>query len=136
MNPHVHAKNSAKRYGGVLEDYLDIHEYMDSSKQAVADMRHRILTHTPFFCEMVIPRVFGRIRKNSEGKIYSPKQVAYDHIDEDFKGQIPATSDWFLSLDFAEWMLNGKERCPSAKPLDESAKRRRLEKVGKQPYGG
>ena len=125
-NPHTHAKASVRRYQGVLEDYLDIHVYMDKSKHAVADMRHRILTHTPFFAEEVIPRVFGDIRVNSSGKVYSPKQVAYDHIQEDFGGQIPATSDWFLSLEFEDWMMNGKAKCPSSAALVKANK----EKVG------
>lgn len=135
MNPHTHARASVKRYGGQLEDYLDIHEYLDSSKHAVADMRHRMLTHTPFFAENVIPRVFGSVRTNSAGKLYSPKQVTYDHIGEDFKGQVPATADWFLSLDMEGWMLNGRERCPSAKRLGASAalKKKREEH---QAYGG
>ena len=108
MNPHVHAKNSVKRYGGKNEDYIDLHSFMDSSKGVVADMRHRILTHTGFFAENVIPRVFGLVAFNSEGKSYTPKQVAYDHIEEDFRGMIPPTSDWFINLPFDPWMDNGK----------------------------
>lgn len=125
INPHTHAIASAKRLGGEYKEYLDIHEYMDSSKHAVADMRHRILTHTPWFCENVIPYVFPQTRVNSVGKIYSPKQEAYNHIAEDYAGQIPATADWFLSLDFAPWMENGKARCPSAAPLDKASRKRR-----------
>ena len=113
-NPHTHAKSSARRYKGVMEDYLDIHVYLDKSKHAVPDMRHRILTHTPWFAEEVIPHVFGDVRTNSAGQTYSPKQIAYDHIQEDFNGQIPATADWFLSLEFADWMNNGRVKCPSA----------------------
>jgi len=136
VNPHIHAKSSARRYGGVMEDYLDIHEYMDCSKDAVADVRHRILTHTPFFCERVIGRVFGSVRQNSEGKDYSPKQVAYDHIEEDFKGQIPATADWFLSLEFADWMQNGRTKCPSHAPLARASARRKEARLEKFAYGG
>lgn len=135
-NPHIHAKSSAKRYKGVMEDYLDIHVYMDTSKQAVADMRHRILTHTPFFCEMVIPRVFGDVRVNSEGIDYSPKQVAYDHIEEDFKGAIPATADWFQYLEFADWMQNGRSRPPSYAKLTEAKNKRKEARLGKFAYGG
>lgn len=118
--PVTHAKSSVRRYKGKIEDYLDIHVYMDSSKHAVADMRHRMLTHTPWFCENVLPRVFGEIRTNSDGHIYHPKKIGYDHIEEDFKGQIPATADWFLKLPFEPWMQNGKEKCPSYKIVSES----------------
>lgn len=133
-NPHVHAKSSVRRYGGKLEDYLDIHIFMDKSKHAVADMRHRMLTHTPFFAEEVIPSVFGDTRTNTDGQVYSPKQVAYDHIEEDFHGQVPATADWFLSLPFEPWMMNGREKCPSfraiAKKRVKAPERRESEEYG------
>ena len=37
--PWIHAVSSAKRFGGVPDDYLAIHEFMDSSKSTIADMR-------------------------------------------------------------------------------------------------
>ena len=37
-----HAESSAKQYGGSSEDYLEIHEMMDSSKSAHADNRHTL----------------------------------------------------------------------------------------------
>ena len=43
-----HAESSAKQYGGSLEDYLEIHEMMDSSKSAHADNRHRVIFHSAF----------------------------------------------------------------------------------------
>jgi len=40
-----HAVSSARRYGGAPEDYLAIHNFMDSSKAAWADHRHRAVLH-------------------------------------------------------------------------------------------
>jgi hypothetical protein len=40
VKPFVHAKNSAKKYGGAPEDYMPIHDFIDSSKAHGADMRH------------------------------------------------------------------------------------------------
>jgi len=31
--PWIHAKNSARKFGGVPEDYLPIHNLMDSSQR-------------------------------------------------------------------------------------------------------
>jgi hypothetical protein len=31
MNPEIHSKNSVKKYGGKPEDYLEIHQAMDSA---------------------------------------------------------------------------------------------------------
>jgi len=46
MKPHLHARLSVKKHGGKLEDYLAIHEFIDSSKVAVADVRHRAMLHS------------------------------------------------------------------------------------------
>lgn len=119
-NPHVHAKASARRYGGALEDYLDIHAFMDSSKAVVADNRHRILTHTPWFVVEVLPRVFGELRYNSDNKPYMVRQIGFDHIEEDFRGWIPATTDWFGSLNYELWMQNARVPPPSSSKLRES----------------
>ena len=45
MNPVQHANISVKRRGGELEDYIDIHALIDSTKMLCTDNRHRIL-HT------------------------------------------------------------------------------------------
>jgi hypothetical protein len=39
--PYYHALSSAKKYGGEWQDYMEIHELMDSSKAAFPDNRHR-----------------------------------------------------------------------------------------------
>ena len=57
--PIFHAESSARRFGGTPEDYLPIHDLMDSSKGAVADNRHRALTHNAWFLSNIIERVFG-----------------------------------------------------------------------------
>jgi hypothetical protein len=40
-HPIEHAKSSAKKLGGVPEDYQKIHDFFDESKSYVADFRHR-----------------------------------------------------------------------------------------------
>ena len=62
--------SSAKKYGGVAEDYIDIHDFMDSSKAALPDNRHRALTHNSWFISVVIEKIFGFQRTNSDGRIY------------------------------------------------------------------
>lgn len=44
-NPYHHAVSSAKRWGGEPEDYLEIHEWFDASKEIHGDFRHRMLRH-------------------------------------------------------------------------------------------
>ncbi len=46
--PLIHARSSARRWGGKPEDYLEIHERMDSSKMAHAEVTHRCVFHSAF----------------------------------------------------------------------------------------
>lgn len=45
MNSHYHARISAKKYGGAPQDYQELHDFIDSSKAALGDVRHRALLH-------------------------------------------------------------------------------------------
>jgi hypothetical protein len=58
VKPYRHARNSVKKYGGEPEDYLPIHNFMDVSKSAFADMRHRAIFHNSLG-PYVVERVFG-----------------------------------------------------------------------------
>ena len=101
--PHIHSKNSAKKFGGKPEDYHDIHQLMDSSKASFSDARHRSITHNIWFCVMIIPRIFGEERTNSDGKTYSPKDVAEMHCLEDM-GMIPTVQDFLENMKLTDWM--------------------------------
>lgn len=94
--PYIHAQSSAKKFGGVAEDYLPIHQLMDSSKEHIGDARHRALMHNTWGCFM-IERVFGVVAKNSEGNEYSPRDVAEMHCIEDL-GVIPTVADWLSKM--------------------------------------
>lgn len=56
--PIVHARSSARRFGGQPEDYLAIHDLLDSSKAVFPDNRHRALTHNSWFF-FIVERIFG-----------------------------------------------------------------------------
>ena len=44
-HPLDHAKDSARKFGGVSGGYLPIHQWFDESKAIMADVRHRALRH-------------------------------------------------------------------------------------------
>lgn len=56
--PWIHAESSARRFGGAPEDYIKIHDLMDSSKEVFPDNRHRALTHNSWFI-FICEKVFG-----------------------------------------------------------------------------
>lgn len=102
MKPMIHAKASAKRYGGKPEDYLKIHDLMDSSKAAVADVRHRCVFHSALGA-YIVEQVFGHTMVNSDGKEFSVRDVAEDHIIEDL-GFIPSLEKWLSGMPIEQWM--------------------------------
>ncbi len=102
MTPHLHARSSAKQFGGKAEDYMPIHEFMDSSKAHIADHRHRAMFHHSFGC-FIVERIFGVTAKNSDGKEYSPRDVAEQHVFEDL-GRIPSVYEYLKDAPIEQWM--------------------------------
>lgn len=83
-----HAVSSARKFGGVWEDYYKVHEFMDSSKDHLADARHRVVLHNTFGIA-IAQRVFGEVlTRASDGKLVPVRQVVEQHIIEDL-GYIP-----------------------------------------------
>jgi hypothetical protein len=116
--PHLHAISSSKKFGGKMEDYMDIHEKMDCSKGYFPDNRHRVLTHTMFWIKEVMIPIFGSTRVNSDNRIYSVKDICEQHILEDFRQKfIPTPQDFIENMEFKEWMQNGRVVPSSAKLL-------------------
>ena len=105
MKPLVHSQISVKRYGGVVEDYIPIHDFFDSSKAAFADVRHRAILHNSFGIYLA-ERIFGTYITNAEGKKVSVRDIAEDHVSEDMGGRIPSVQDWLQHLEIQPWMKN------------------------------
>lgn len=114
--PYFHAQSSAKKYGGIWEDYMDIHEFMDSSKAAFSDNRHRALTHNSWFVGVVLPRVFGEtFRRKSDNKIVCTRDIGEQHCLEDYKFKfMPTAQDFLQEMDFLPWMQNGMGEAPTS----------------------
>ena len=136
--PYIHADLSVKRYGGKVEDYLAIHELMDSSKQAFSDLRHRALTHNSWFITTIVERIFGKTIQNSEGEQIAVRDIAQWHVMEDYNGSLPSASDFLEKIAYETWMNNGEngEVPPSQKglpPFDKKLlKPKRVKKVKRQ----
>ena len=112
MKPIVHAENSMKRFGGKAEDYLKIHDLLDSSKSTIADHRHRALTHTSWFLSEILEKIFGVTITNSDGKNVSVRDIGEQHVLEDFGGYIPTAQDYLQEMEYKEWMQRGQGGVP------------------------
>jgi hypothetical protein len=107
-NPLIHSKSSVKRWGGKVEDYLPIHELIDSPKATMNNNSARLLTHNVWFCYQIIPKIFGYNITNSDGKSIDTTDIAMLHIAEDFRMKfIPTAQDYLKHLNVQPWMCNG-----------------------------
>lgn len=125
-HPWHHAESSARKYGGVPEDYLAIHSWFDESKAAYANFRHRALRHHAFGifeCE----KVFGATVTNSAGKIVPVRFIAEQHVKEDCAGIIPSAQDWLRSIEHKRWMHVGDLKDDAHEAGDLSVERWRDE---------
>jgi hypothetical protein len=102
MKPYKHACSSAVKYGGKWEDYIEIHNFMDSSKAHLSDWRHRALFHSTFGC-FIVEKVFGETLTNSDGKVVCTRDIAEDHCVEDL-GMIPSVEQWLRNMRIEPWM--------------------------------
>lgn len=143
-HPLTHAQSSARRYGGIPEDYLPIHDLMDSSKESFPDNRHRALTHNTFFI-FLLEKIFGHEiiltcqKCNGTGKTLDRDElgdknvwcrdcdstgkrgtakvryIGEQHVLEDFGGKfIPTAADYLEGMEFQPWMNNGVEGYPTS----------------------
>ncbi len=104
----IHARSSARKWGGKPEDYLAIHEKMDSTKMAHAEVTHRCVFHSAFGI-YIIEEIFGRTLTNSDGREVFVRDVAEQHVLEDL-GFIPSLSDWLHEMPSAPWMAGLRTR--------------------------
>lgn len=108
MKPLFHANASVKRYGGVVEDYLPIHSFIDSSKAVLPDVRHRALLHSAFGI-FIVEKVFSTYITNSDNKRVCVRDLAEEHVIEDL-GTIPTAEAWLKTLPIEDWMFSVKSR--------------------------
>ncbi len=114
--PMVHAVSSVRKWGGLPEDYMPIHNLMDSSKGTIADSRHRALTHNTWFIgpDGPLEKIFGYEITNSDGRKVSVRDIGEQHVLEDFGNRfIPSAQDYLQEIEMKEWMVAGKGNPPS-----------------------
>lgn len=107
-HPWHHALSSAKKFGGIPEDYLAVHQWFDQTKAHQADARHRALLHSSFgifLCE----QVHGVTLTNSAGRVVPIRVIGEQHVQEDMGGTIPTVQDWLAELPLRPWMAVGAQ---------------------------
>ena len=106
-HPLLHAKSSAKQFGGLPEDYIHLHNWMDETKSWVGHSHHRMFRHhSEGIFEM--EEKFGKSFVNSEGKVVYTRYVGEQHVKEDCNNYIPSAKEWVNNISTNQrpsWML-------------------------------
>lgn len=127
----LHARSSARRYGGHEDDYIEIHDWFDQTKAHVADVRHRAILHSSFGI-FLAEQVFGHeliIEGATPNKDRTPsvRDIGEQHVLEDL-GFIPSIGQWLQKLPIEPWMAGRKcvprptESRPRTEPTLEELK--------------
>lgn len=107
MNSYRHAVSSARKWGGEPADYQPVHDFIDSSKQVLGDVRHRALYHHTlgvWLCQ----RIFGTTI--TAGRCEIPvREIAERHVIEDL-GWLPTPADYFDGMPIKPWMSGAKTK--------------------------
>lgn len=107
-----HARRSVTEFGGVVEDFLPIHELMNIYASSTTPERSLIgLHHT--FGVWVMEQAFGYEVMTSEGDLVPVKKVAAAHIEYDL-GWLPAAQDYLDHLAYQPWFTNSIQGCPES----------------------
>lgn len=84
-----------------MEDYLPIHDMMDSSKSWLGDHRHRLYFHHSAGI-FLIASFFDPTIVNSDNKTVSVREILENHVLEDL-GFIPSPSDYLKDMKSKSW---------------------------------
>ena len=111
-HPLHHAESSARKFGGVPEDYQNVHDWFDSSKEHLAIFTHRAHRHQTLGI-FEAERLFGRSLTNSAGRVVPIRWIANGRIDNDPTqiGSDPravwikSVSNLQTILGFEDWLL-------------------------------
>lgn len=103
-----HAVSTQRTHGGEVEDYLALHDWFDSSKEFLADARHRQALHQSFGIFLAQER-FGTTITNSKGRAIPTRLIAEQHVIEDCRF-IPSVDQAFGSMTLEPWMERNLER--------------------------
>jgi hypothetical protein len=108
-DPLQHSRSSAKRFGGIADDYLHIHTVMDSSKLFLADWRHRALLHNTFGIHIFEQLMGSSFKRKSDGVDVCTRSVITQHILEDL-GAVPTPGEFLREMPLRQWMSGIKEK--------------------------
>lgn len=104
----LHAKSSARRFGGDPEAYLAIHKWFDEPKRDVGNFRHRAIRHHMLGVRDAVS-IFGDFIDRGDGRMVAVALIGEQHLMEDC-GFLPTVDDWMRHLAPEPWMANAARK--------------------------
>ena len=92
MKPLQHAKASARRFGGSWRDYIEVRNFIDSSKATFATSGHRAILHNELGPALGT-WIYGDALRNSDAALVPVAAIITAHLEEDV-GRMPTLDDW------------------------------------------
>jgi len=100
MHYYDHALLSAKKFNCNVQDTMQLHKTMDSSKCFMPASQHRLFSHNTWFIQ-VLTDLFGDVIPNTKtGEMMSTRDILYEHCKEDHNGHVPSLQDWLGCIRF------------------------------------
>lgn len=112
-HPHFHSMSSVRTFGGGCGDYLGLHAWLDASKSAYADTRHRAVLHHSFGIHL-LSEIYGHtLVRASDGVRVDVMRLGEQHLEEDC-GFRPTLEDWLGDRGTELWIERALETVPHA----------------------
>lgn len=114
----MHAQSAARKWGGTPEDYIDIEEFIDSSKIIIGDVRHRAMYHHTtgiWLCQRIfgrtisVPKIDPATGDETGLKQVPVRLIAERHVLEDL-GWLPSPKDYIDGMPIKPWMSGAQRR--------------------------
>jgi hypothetical protein len=100
MHYYEHAQLSARKFKCAVEDTLQLHKLMDSSKFFFPASQHRLFSHNTWFIQVLTELVGDTVPNTLNGQTLSTRDVLYEHCKEDHNGKVPSLQDWLACIRF------------------------------------
>ncbi len=130
--PSTHARASVHYFGGTSTDYLALHEWLDQTKMALADCRHRLVLHNTWGLEVAISAWGEHYLVASTGCTVPVRALVTRHIVEDL-GCTPTLADC-LPEDCVPPCLHARDE-DLARELDDASVAEHAERTARR-FGG
>src|SRR5579885_1584730 len=98
-----HCLHSCERFGGRPDDYLPLHQFLNSARTVLPDKASRCVLHNAWGIDLVVRCLGTTFRRSSDHIQTSTRQVAEMHILRDL-GAIPTMLEAVRTVPLAKWM--------------------------------